>query len=61
MIHPRFVLRLSTALAAAACVAAMPNVAAAQAVPDDLTVMPPVPTDYQPKKTAWGDPDLRGT
>jgi len=45
MIHPRFVLRLS----------------AAQAVPDDLTVMPPVPTDYQPKKTAWGDPDLRGT
>ncbi len=35
--------------------------AAAQAVPADLTTMPPVPTDYQPKKTAWGDPDLRGT
>ena len=35
--------------------------AAAQQVPDDLTVMPPVPTDYAPKKTAWGDPDLRGT
>ena len=35
--------------------------ALAQPVPDDLTVMPPVPTDYQPKKTAWGDPDLRGT
>ncbi len=33
----------------------------AQAVPEDLTVMPPVPTDYQPRKTAWGDPDLRGT
>jgi hypothetical protein len=35
--------------------------AAAQAVPADLTTMPPVPTDYVPKKTAWGDPDLRGT
>jgi len=35
--------------------------AAAQPVPDDLTVMPPVPTDYQPQRTAWGDPDLRGT
>jgi hypothetical protein len=35
--------------------------AAAQQVPADLTVMPPVPTDYVPKKTAWGDPDLRGT
>jgi hypothetical protein len=35
--------------------------ASAQTVPADLTVMPPVPADYQPKKTAWGDPDLRGT
>ncbi|MFC3097457.1 hypothetical protein [Alteraurantiacibacter palmitatis] len=33
---------------------------AAQPVPDDLTVMPPVPTDYQPARTPWGDPDLRG-
>ena len=33
----------------------------AQAVPADLTTMPPVPTDYTPKKTEWGDPDLRGT
>ena len=32
----------------------------AQQVPADLTVMPPVPTDYQPGRTAWGDPDLRG-
>src|SRR3546814_16035750 len=29
--------------------------------PEDLTSMPPVSTGYQPKKTAWGDPDLRGT
>jgi len=35
--------------------------ASAQDVPDDLTVMPPVPTDFDPPKTAWGDPDLRGT
>jgi hypothetical protein len=35
--------------------------AAAQGVPADLTTMPPVPTDYQPQRTAWGDPDLRGT
>jgi hypothetical protein len=35
--------------------------AMAQPVPDDLTTMPPVPKNYQPKKTAWGDPDLRGT
>ena len=33
----------------------------AQSVPEDLTVMPPVPHDYVPKKTEWGDPDLRGT
>jgi hypothetical protein len=61
MINRSFALRVSTALAAAACIAAMPNMAAAQAVPADLTVMPPVPTDYTPKKTSWGDPDLRGT
>ncbi|OYX08641.1 MAG: hypothetical protein B7Z08_08650, partial [Sphingomonadales bacterium 32-68-7] len=29
--------------------------------PEDLTSMPPVRTDYVPKKTSWGDPDLRGT
>jgi hypothetical protein len=34
--------------------------AAAQAPGADLTVVPPVPKTYQPKKTAWGDPDLRG-
>ncbi len=37
------------------------SAAQAQQVPADLTTMPPVPTDYQPAKTAWGDPDLRGT
>jgi hypothetical protein len=27
----------------------------------DLTVVPKVSTAYTPKKTAWGDPDFRGT
>ena len=29
-------------------------------LPKELYVLPPVPKTYQPKKTAWGDPDLRG-
>ena len=49
------------ALLAASAMALAAGPASAQAVPDDLTVMPPVPTDYQRTKTAWGDPDLRGT
>jgi hypothetical protein len=31
------------------------------APPVDLTRLPPVPSGFVPKKTAWGDPDLRGT
>jgi hypothetical protein len=53
--NPRF-----SALAAVA-LAALAVPAAAQQPGDDLTVMPPVATDYQPGKTAWGDPDFRGT
>lgn len=33
----------------------------AQQAPDDLATVPPVPTDYVPDRTAWGDPDFRGT
>lgn len=33
---------------------------AQEAVSEDLTVLPAVPQDYQPTKTAWGDPDFRG-
>jgi len=29
-------------------------------MPKELYVLPPVSKSYQPKKTAWGDPDLRG-
>ncbi len=42
---------------ALACLAAP---AASQRVPDDLATMPPVATDFEPARTAWGDPDLRG-
>ena len=35
--------------------------AAAQDVPADLTVLPPVPSSYATPKTEWGDPDLRAT
>jgi hypothetical protein len=54
--------RLMAALsvAALACTALTTPVAAQSYIPDDLTVMPPVPTDYQPGRTEWGDPDLRG-
>ncbi|GAA0270765.1 hypothetical protein GCM10009127_08620 [Alteraurantiacibacter aestuarii] len=35
--------------------------AAPVAAVDPLTILPPVPDDYTPATTAWGDPDLRGT
>jgi len=46
-------------LIAAACAAALLALpAAAQDV--NLTVVPPVPSDYQAKQTSWGEPDFRG-
>ena len=56
----RFTRTLTGALAAVSLAAMAHAPAAAQDVPDDLTTMPDVPTDYQPERTAWGDPDLRG-
>jgi hypothetical protein len=52
-------LRTKPIAAAVAALLAMPA-AAQQAVPVDLTAVPPVPQDYSPGTTAWGDPDLRG-
>jgi len=49
------------AYAATAAALVFAILALAQDAPADLTVMPPVSHEYQPKKTAWGDPDLRGT
>ncbi|MEO6041294.1 MAG: hypothetical protein ABIP41_05295 [Croceibacterium sp.] len=57
MRHHGFATRLfaaASALAAAAALLAGPS-ASAQQRPADLTVLPPVPTDYTPPKTAWGD------
>ena len=51
---------IGKALAAASLAVLAASTAGAQQVPADLTVMPPVPTDYEPAKTEWGDPDLRG-
>lgn len=39
--------------------AAAQTPAPAAGAPQDLTKLPPLP-NYQPKKTAWGDPDMRG-
>jgi hypothetical protein len=52
-------LAIAGALMAASALAA-PAVAQQQA-PANLTVLPPIPNDYRPGKTAWGDPDFRGT
>jgi len=45
-------------VAALATVALAP--AAGLAQEQDLTVLAPVPTDYQAKQTEWGEPDFRG-
>src|SRR5687767_5032165 len=45
-------------LAALAGVAFAPSVSAQE---QDLVTVPPVPRDYRPALTAWGEPDLRGT
>ncbi len=50
----------ASALLAAVSLSSMAVPAAAQQVPADLTVMPPVPTDFDPPKTPWGEPDFRG-
>ena len=52
-------LRLTSAMALVACALAAP--VAAQAPPDDINVLPPVPADYTPNKTEWGDWDFTGT
>ncbi|MBT2135817.1 hypothetical protein KK137_15875 [Croceibacterium sp. LX-88] len=51
----RFASRLFTAATALAAVLATPTGVAAQERPADLTELPPVPTDYTPDKTSWGD------
>ena len=50
-----------TAAALGMSLFALPGGTFAQERPDDLTELPPVPTDYTPDKTAWGDYDFTGT
>jgi len=59
MNHRSLRYRLFAAGTVWAAMRAAPSVA--QEPPADLTTMPPVSTDFQPRKTAWGDPDFRGT
>jgi hypothetical protein len=47
--------------AAAAAMSFASPAALAQQAPADLASLPPVPADYAPGQTAWGDPDLRAT
>ena len=51
----------ASAIASTFVIALLAGPAPAQKAPADLTVMPPVPDSYTPKKTAWGDPDFTGT
>ncbi len=51
-------IRRSASLALALCMVLPGPQALAQE--QDLVTVPPVPTDYRPKKTAWGEPDLSG-
>jgi hypothetical protein len=48
-----------SAMAALSLITAAP--AGAQNRPADLTELPPVPTNYNPPKTAWGDPNISHT
>ena len=59
MRHHGFATRIFAATSALALVAGLgAGTAAAQNRPADPTALPPVPTDYQPPKTAWGDPNI---
>jgi hypothetical protein len=54
---PRTALKTLAIATASLMALAMPAVAQDAA---DLTVLQPVPTDFDPPRTSWGDPDLRG-
>jgi hypothetical protein len=48
-------------LAMASALALAASAAPAQERPADLTELPPVPTEYTPERTAWGDWDFSAT
>ena len=51
----------ASAAAVAASLLLVPAIATAQQPPADLSVLPPAPTSYTPKRTSWGDWDFRAT
>lgn len=53
--------RLAMVTAVLATAIAFASMASAQERPADLEALPPVPTDYTPEKTAWGDYDFSHT
>ena len=57
---PRFLRRASAIVGAAMLLVSAPA-AIAQKPPADLSVLPPVPTDFTPEQTEWGDWDFTGT
>jgi hypothetical protein len=64
MRHHQLASRIATAglaIAAAASLLVAAAGAVAQQPPADLATLPPVPTDFTPSKTPWGDYDFRGT
>jgi hypothetical protein len=60
MRHHRFATCVSTAAVALAA-SLLGTAVQAQKPGADLTVLPPTPTTYTPKKTSWGDWDFTGT
>ncbi len=56
---PRKTLK-TIAIVTASALAFITPAAAQDVVPDDLTTIAPVPTDFDPPRTSWGDPDFRG-
>lgn len=63
MRHKGLATQIALTLSAAAVTALLISGtgAVAQQPPEDLATLPPVPTDYTPNKTEWGDYDFRGT
>jgi len=59
---PRITRTIVLGISLAAIALGLGQSATAQQRPSgDLTQLPPVPTDYTPQKTAWGDYDFTGT
>ena len=58
MRHHGFASRIVAAASALALAASVVGPASAQERPADLAELPPVPSNHQPPRTAWGDPDI---